>query len=292
MSTIIPIQYLVPTDFSKQAECALNHASTLAKKSGFSILLVHIIDSKTKDLIKKGDSTESQLKVKLAAMVSEIKSSENVDADYKLAEGRIFTSIGEVATEEKVNYIVMGTHGVKGMQHVLGAFALKVISSAPVPTIVVQSKGVKALGYDTIVYPVDDSKENKHKLIHAISLARIFNSTVHLLPTNPKESFLQKDLNLNMGYTKKNLEHNGVKFVECSPEDGDANNQENIMRYASKVNASLILIRSYKEKKAKEYLVGPDSVKLINNLTETAVMCVNPIEDLFKIRSAVMLGSK
>jgi hypothetical protein len=71
-----------------------------------------------------------------------------------------------------------------------------------------------------------------------------------------------------------------------------SDSNESVMHYASLKNAGLVIIRSYKEKSVKEYLMGTESVKIINNIGGTAVMCVNPIESLFKIQSAVMIGSK
>lgn len=283
---------LVPTDFTKQAETAIQHGALIAKQSGYSLLLIHVLDGKSKSKIKKGETSEDELNTKLEAAVKGIKASSGIEAAYKVVPGDIFSSIGNVAEEEKANLIVMGTHGVKGMQHVLGAFALKVITSAPVPTIVVQDKPGVLEGYKTIIYPVDESKENKHKLIHTINLAKVFGSTVHLLPRKHTDSAFIKGTTLNMGYSRKNLEKHGIKVVEVNADEYNSNSHESVMHYASLQNSGLVVIRSHKEKSVKEYLVGPDSVKIINNVSGTAVMCVNPIENLFKVQSAVMLGSK
>ena len=283
---------LVPTDFTPQAHCALRHAGAIAKRSGFSIILVHIVDNKTKGELKKNPKTQDDMEAEMKSWVSEVSADYGVQAEYRFIPGNIFTTIGEVAQMERVNLVVMGTHGVRGMQHVLGAFALKVITSSPVPTIVVQDKNPENMGYDKIVYPVDESRENKHKLIHAIHMAEAFNAEVHLLPKKSNDAAYKKHTHLNLGYSKKQLEKHGVKVVVVDENMHNCNSHEETIAYCKEVNSKLVVIRSTKEKKVKEYIVGPESVKMINNNLDIPVMVVNPIENLYQIDSAVMLRSK
>ena len=68
--------------------------------------------------------------------------------------------------------IVMGTHGVKGIQRLTGSYALKVIRHSKVPFIVVQTK--KSSGeIKDIVLPIKFSQETKSKLSITASIANI-----------------------------------------------------------------------------------------------------------------------
>ena len=58
----------------------------------------------------------------------------------------------------------MGTHGASRWQQIIGSRALKVITSSPVPFILVQEKLMNDTGYDHIVVPLDLNFETKQKL--------------------------------------------------------------------------------------------------------------------------------
>ena len=77
---------------------------------------------------------------KLKAIVKEIKSKSKVKVEYIYREGSIFDVISEVANEIKANVMILGTHGKKGIQHITGSYAMKVITESPVPVIVVQKR--------------------------------------------------------------------------------------------------------------------------------------------------------
>ena len=112
---------LVPTDFSEAADTAINHAATFASVSGDEIRLIHIVNKDTKLKLKKAGESLDDLNAKLQAQVAEVKSKYGVKADSHLREGSIFSTIGEVAEEISARLLIMGTHGVVGLQHITGA---------------------------------------------------------------------------------------------------------------------------------------------------------------------------
>ena len=64
----------------------------------------------------------------------------------------IFSTIGEVATEIDANLVIMGTHGIRGMQKLTGSWALKVIVGSKAPFLVVQGPPESDQLHD-IVFP-------------------------------------------------------------------------------------------------------------------------------------------
>ena len=85
--------------------------------------------------------------------------------------GSIFTAIADFVNQKgvpddkkkNVDLVLMGTHGMKGMQKLTGSWALKVIVKSKVPFIVVQDAPADEERYHNIVFPVDFKKENKGK---------------------------------------------------------------------------------------------------------------------------------
>ena len=120
---------LVPWDFTEVAEAALQHAVKVAKKLNNSITLIHVVKS-----LKKGEEALEELN----------KDIEKLTATYGteilplVLEGNLFSVISDYASENNVSMVIMGTHGIKGMQKFTGSYALKVIVGSKIPFIVVQ----------------------------------------------------------------------------------------------------------------------------------------------------------
>lgn len=278
---------LVPTDFSEAANTAINHAATVAKSAGDEVRLVHIVNKDTKSKLKKAGESLDDLNAKMKAQVEEIQSTYGVKADFHLREGSIFTTIGEVAEEIGARLLVMGTHGVVGMQHITGAWAVKVITSSPVPTIVVQKKTIGERGYKTIVFPIDASKETKQKVIHTISMAKHFGSEVHLFASHETDEFIVNARNNNLAWAENMFKKNGVSYTVAH---ADGNHAKQTIKYASKVSADLIVILTDDgEVSVSEIVLGPDEEKVINNDAQIATMCVNPIANLYTIGNVLFM---
>ena len=280
---------LVPTDFSDAAETAINHAATLAKVTGDEIRLVHIVNKDTKSKLKKAGESLDDLNAKLKAKLEEITTEYGVKADYHLREGSIFTTIGEVAEEIGARLLVMGTHGVVGMQHITGAWAVKVITSSPVPVIIVQKKKLAAHGYKTMVFPIDASRETKQKVIHSISMAKHFNSEVKLFASYEDDEFLINARNANIAWAENMFKNNGVRFsLEHSEKSGGL--AKNVIKYASQVNADLLVILTDdSEVSVSGFVLGADHEKVINNDAQIATMCVNPVANLYNIGNVLFM---
>lgn len=280
---------LVPTDFSETAETAINHAATLAKVSGDEIRLLHIVNSDTKSQLKKAGQSLDDLNAKMDAQVASIKANYGVKADSHLREGSIFTTIGEVAEEIGARLLVMGTHGVVGVQHITGAWAVKVITSSPVPVIIVQKKALAAHGYKTMVFPIDSSRETKQKVIHTISMAKHFDSEVKLFASYEDDEFLINARNNNIAWAENMFKKNGVRYsIEHSAKRGGL--AKNVVKYAAQVHADLLVILTdTSELSVSVFVLGADHEKVINNDAQIATMCVNPIANLYNIGNVLFL---
>jgi nucleotide-binding universal stress UspA family protein len=280
---------LVPTDFSEAAATAINHAATVAAVSGDEVRLLHIVNKDTKSKLKKAGESLDDLNAKMDSLVAEIKSRFGVKAAAHLREGSIFSTIGEVAEEIGARLLVMGTHGVIGMQHITGAWAVKVITSSPVPVIIVQKKNLAAHGYKTMVFPIDASRETKQKVIHSVSMAKHFDSEVKLFASYEDDEFLINARNANIAWAENMFKKNGVKYsIEHSGKSGGL--AKNCIKYASQVNADLIVILTDdSELSVSGFVLGADHEKVINNDAQIATMCVNPVANLYTIGNVLFM---
>jgi len=281
---------LVPTDFSEVADTAINHAAKVAAAAGDEIRLLHIVNKESKSKLKKSGESLDDLNAKMQAQVEHITTTYGVKADSHLREGSIFTTIGEVAEEIGARMLVMGTHGVVGMQHITGAWAVKVITSSPVPVIIVQKKKLSDHGYKTMVFPIDGSRETKQKVIHAISMAKHFGSEVKLFASYESDEFIANARNNNIAWAENLLKKNGVKYtVEYAASKGGDHAKQTV-KYASQVNADLLIILTDDgDISVSGFVLGADHERIINNDAQIATMCVNPVTNLYNIGNVLFM---
>jgi nucleotide-binding universal stress UspA family protein len=138
---------LVPIDFSEYSEKALNWALTMAEQWRSHLYLCHVIPQPSYPSMLAGADLvefETQLRSTAETQLHDLKSkqqSHGVPIDIRVVIGEPFHDICRVAEEERIDLIVMGTHGRTGVRHaLLGSVAERVVRYAPCPVLVVGKK--------------------------------------------------------------------------------------------------------------------------------------------------------
>lgn len=271
---------VVPCDFTEEAQIALNHATKIAQQSKDEVRLLHIFNRESKSKLRKVGVGEEAVYERLKEWSERNQKETGVVTSYHAEEGSIFTTISEYLKGIGASIMVMGTHGVRGVQHLVGSFAMKVILISPVPVIVVQKRDVKDIGIKKIVLPIDYNRHGKNKVSYTIALAKYFNSEVHILQEKSSDEFYQKQILLNTNNAIQHLEQNNIKYKEIKENFGGGSFVKHIIRYAAKTNADLIVITSRPDQESVADLFIPSGeVDLINNDAMIPVMCVNPFEN-------------
>ncbi len=258
---------LVPTDFTKAGKCAESHALRTAQIVHGEVYLLHIV--------KEREDVEEARK-KLDQEVQELKKDHSVEIHPMVRVGTIFEDIGDAATEVEADLIFMGTHGMKGMQYLLGSNALRVIKHSSAPFIVVQEKDIDPKGYDDIVVPLDLSQETKQKLDITVNLAKYFDSRIHLITPTETDEFLKNQLDRNLHFAENFFKENGVEYTTKIANEKASNFVSPIVRHASEKDADLITIVNLKENSLLGAFASSEEQKLITNEAQIPVMVLNP----------------
>ncbi|KAA3649519.1 MAG: universal stress protein [Bacteroidetes bacterium] len=258
---------MVPTDFTEQAEAAVSHAAMVAKSFNGEVLLLHVISS---------DKAQEAAEEKLKQIATDSTNMYNVPVNYEIRKGSIFDQIPEVATEKDVMLIVMGTHGVKGIQRLTGSYALKVIGHSKVPFIVVQTK--KSSGeIKDIVLPIKFSQETKSKLSITASIAKHFGAVVHIFTSNETDEFIRTKVTRELTFAKHYFDERGVKYeVEVAPENGNFIPQ--LIDYANDIDADMLAIVNSTGDGGflPDLFKGSGEVDVISNKYGLPVIVMNP----------------
>jgi nucleotide-binding universal stress UspA family protein len=255
---------LVPTDFTAVGDSAVEYAAYLAKILGSKVHLLHVV-AKDKDTAMAKSALESAC-TKLNAAGHETKA--------LVAVGNIFDDIGRVAKEENARLIVMGTHGVKGMQHLMGSRALKVITNSDVPYIVVQKKPIKQDGFKHIMIPLNFNQEVKQSIKYAWEIGKYFNAKIHIVYAKEKDPFIAAKIERNIPYAEELLEENKVSYEITGIDKKDF--AKDFIALSASVNADLITVINNHEN-IFTYFGGSFEQSVIGNEAEIPVLVINAI---------------
>ena len=252
---------VVPWDFS-------HVAVKISRMVNNDICLLHIVSSGITPKAYAEKTTH------LKRLIEENGRKYNVPIVYHISKGSIFSAIAEFANEKEANLVVMGTHGMKGMQKLTGSWALKVIVKSKIPFIVVQDPPADQERYHNIVFPVDFRGENKEKIKMAIFMGKYFDSKVHMLVSVSTDKNILKKTKTNLNFAIKYLIQNNIDYeIHDMPKGKIA---EQTIDFAQKINADLILIVTTKNITFADYLVGASEQYIIANSSRIPVCCVNP----------------
>jgi len=257
---------LIPTDFTVIAQYAIELAVPFARLTGTGIVLVHIVKKTT-------EIPDATAKVELEA--DKASRDHGVQVTGIVREGSIFSTIGETVTELDASLVLMGTHGIKGMQKLTGSWALKVLITSKVPIIVVQTNPRKR-SIEKIVFPVDFKRENREKIGWAYYVARLFNSKVYILRSEPaRDRKIEQGIRTNLSFTEKFLRSKNIEF-DVSVAKGEGSFANETLQFAEDLDADLILITTTKGISRVDFVLGASEEGVITNSANIPVMCVNP----------------
>ena len=260
---------LVPTDFSEVCENAINHAAVAAEFLNYKLCILHVVNQETKSFLKKQDQHISFLEDNLKTIVESIEKKYVVSAEYLIKEGSIFDLIGDVAKDIKASLLVLGTHGKSGFQHITGSFALKVISSSPVPVIVVQKTQFDK-GVNKIVLRLTSDAGPWEKTKWAAYIAKQFDAKIYLFQVND-ESNINRAAKIITDF----FDENDVKY-EVSIAEKHGNFTDAAIYYTAGISADMIMIMTNPDKQFTKFLLGSYDEQLIFNTPQIPVMCINP----------------
>ena len=143
---------LVPLDGSVTSQQGLKQAIRLARESGARLRLVHVVDeTPTIGMIEGGvDITPVVRELmrsgrELLARGQRLAEKAGVQAETAIHESLGGAAADTILTEAKkwhADVIVMGTHGRRGLRHVvLGSQAERVVHRSAVPVLLVRASG-------------------------------------------------------------------------------------------------------------------------------------------------------
>jgi len=265
---------LIPTDFSEVCGNAISHGVKLAHTMGCSVCILHVINKETKAYLKKKDVGVDYIDRRLKDYKKYYEKKYSVSIESLAIEGSIFEVINQVAKDIKATLMVLGTHGKKGLQHVFGSYALRVVIDSPVPVIVVQKRHIRH-GYNNIIFPISNELEPRQKVQWASTISALFDSKIHLFQALETDEGLNSRLNIITHQITRVLDEKKLPYsLTIADKPGDFANQ--VIKYSVKNCADLIMIMTEPNYDVSGFSYSKWSERLMFNEAQVPVMCINP----------------
>jgi nucleotide-binding universal stress UspA family protein len=187
----IPLRnILYATDFSKQSNAAMPYALSIARKYGSTLFVVHVISlspfphsSPTIALQAMADQAAREARASVEALQPQLK---DVPHEMLIRKGDIWSEIGAVVGEKKIDLVIVGTHGRTRVSKVLmGSVAEKIFRHATCPVLTVGpnvcGEPDSIVDLHCILCPTDFSAESLAAIPYAVSLAEEDQARLYLL---------------------------------------------------------------------------------------------------------------
>ena len=242
---------LVPTDFSKPAQIAVDVAVDIAQKANAQLILLHVVEEasgtsfKITGEVEVSGGWENKLftmkliersKKNMAKLFEEVKAA-GVKVKQELRVGTAFHGIRDIITEQKVDLVVMGTAGRNKLEElIIGTNTEKVVRRSRCPVLTVQKKP-RTTDFKNIVYATSMSKDEEVFSRIVRNTQQMYDATVHLVRVNTPGNF-QRDAVVKkymQDFAKKlQLKNFTINIFN------DLTEEEGIIYFADSIQADLI----------------------------------------------------
>lgn len=256
---------MVTWDFTEKSMYALQHAIQLTSVLKGEISVVHIV---------KKDTEIKEAEKRMADEVRNAFKDPSLVFRFIVRTGNIFHTIGEVAGETGALMVIMGTHGIVGMQKFLGSWALKVIASSKVPFMVVQEPP-RGVPLARILIPVNYKRETKECVAWTNFFAKKFNSHYDLYKARYVDSNFKKGQDSNMFFLTKYFSSKAIHFeIHATTTESDFG--QATVEYAKNTEAGALLLMTTRDIGFTDYVLGAQEQFMIANSAHIPVICINP----------------
>ncbi|MFD2033502.1 universal stress protein [Belliella marina] len=266
---------LVPYDFSKEAQNALEFAQGLAIKTKAHLKLLHVLEAPTMTSLGTMGTVETgneidqiyviELIEKRKSQLAEIEAlhaSMNYKFSTKLVFGNPYAGITREVTEFDANLIVMGSKGTSGLEELLiGSNTEKIVRNATCPVITVKDKrevqDIKKIVFASDFGSTASKVVNKLKKLVAVLEAELI--LVKINTPSMFENSLDSKKNIKKFVEEHQLGSYSMEVFNSSSEE------EGIIEFAEDINADMIAMATHGRTGFLHLLSGSIAEDVVNH---------------------------
>jgi nucleotide-binding universal stress UspA family protein len=262
---------LVPSDFSDPAVQAFKFAVDVARKSGGEVILLNVIELPVmsdsvlmpslsfeeafiKDLKANAEKNFAKMKTKWAS---------DVKVTTLIEYGSTTSSIRDFVKDNKIDLVVMGTHGATGMKEFfIGSNTEKIVRSSPVPVIALKGS-VKIASIKNIVFPNTADLDQEELTLKVKELQNFFGASLHVLYVNTPSRF-RRDVEV-----KKEMKAFAKRFMlkdYTLTIFNDYSEEEGLRNFIAETKSDLVAMATHGRRGLNHLMSGSIAEDAVNHL--------------------------
>jgi nucleotide-binding universal stress UspA family protein len=266
---------LIPTDFSKYADQAIEAGAQIAKKNNAEIILLHMLElpGQSNDAVTGETSIPAIMlfKNKADEILKSIKNRpylKGIPVKEAVLLDNAYKGITTYSNENDIDLIIMGSHGSSGFEEIfIGTNTEKVVRLSNIPVLIIKNK-TENLDIKKIVFASDFSKETKKPFLELLKFAKIFDAKLKLVMICTPNNF--KSTSAAQKIMKEFVAD--FDMPDYSMETyNDTNVEKGIINYANAKNADLIAFGTHRRTALIHFFNGSISEDLVNHTTKPVI---------------------
>lgn len=255
---------LVPIDFSESSLNALETAIDIAGKNKALLQILHVSDTLfATENNSSPDMLENQRHI-FDAMAGSILQKHGLRSEILFMDGMAGPTIVKTALLNKPDLVVMGAHGASGFRELfIGSNAYFVVKFSSCPVLIIP-EGDKWPGFQRILYPARTTYGALQRYEFVKNLLKAESSSLEFLGLSVNRDTDEENAMRSMADRLKSRKGDQkIQFtVNFSHEKNIA---REVLDYADRTNADLIVISPAIDVVNKQFFVGPFSQRIINH---------------------------
>ncbi|AKA35454.1 universal stress protein [Flagellimonas lutaonensis] len=259
---------IVPVDFSEQSEKALKVAAGLAKKHNASLFVLHMLEL-SPAIMANTEYMPPEHIVHLMKL-NEKRFEEFLDRPYLkdveitpiIKHYKVFSEVNDVAKKHNADLIVMGSHGVDGLEEIfIGSNTERVVRNAEVPVLVIKGD-MENFKAERFVFACDFKEESVPSVKKAVDFAKKLKAELKLVYINtPADAFLSHEDAYKRISKFLNIAQLGLEVDIYN----DYTVEKGILNYAESQGADLIGIPTHGRKGLSHFFMGSLGEDIVNH---------------------------
>lgn len=264
---------LVPCDFSDPAVQAFKFAVDIAKESRGEVILLNVVELPVmhesvlmptlsfeeafiKDMKAHAEKNFAKMKDKWAKEGPKITSFVEF--------GGATPTIRDFVKDNKIDLLVMGTHGASGLKEFfVGSNTEKIVRTSEVPVIAIKGQ-VKMSSIKNIVFPNTFGMDQEELTLRVKALQNFFKATLHVLYVNTPSSF-RRDIEV-----KKEMKAFAKRFMlkdYTLTIFNDYSEEEGLRNFVADTKADMVAMATHGRRGINHLMSGSIAEDVVNHLT-------------------------
>jgi len=244
---------LVLTDFSDEADKALEVAATIAKLTSASIDFLNVVEPIQSDGVAMSGGNDSHMENLFTLKLMEHNQKEVNHRAHKsiymdittvgvVRTGETFSEIQKYVEEHKIELIIMGSKGSSGLKEVfIGSTAERVSRFSQCPVLIIKDE-VPEFKIENIVFATNAESGVREAIKTLKAFQNLFGAKIHILNVNTPNNFYgTRTMNTML---QEFADSHGLSNYSLNIYN-DSNEEDGIIHFAEDLNADLIFIGTH-----------------------------------------------